>query len=218
MGIKKAILLFFLLLLVFSCTRKSSNTKAVPATEAIIEYLSGDVLVNNKRAETDDKIANKSTIATGDDGICEIIFDNKNIIKVSSNTLFELDFSGVHKSVNLKQGTLINVLKKLATLTDDADFTIETANAVLGVRGTSFFVKADEDSTYVCVCNGTVTVMDEKKNNPEEISAKHHVARLFTKTDQGTVMIPAAMLYHTDEDIEKVAEKIGYDIDWESIE
>ncbi|MBN2532549.1 MAG: FecR domain-containing protein [Spirochaetales bacterium] len=110
------------------------------------------------------------------------------------------------------------MLKKLAVLTDSDSFTIQTSTAVLGVRGTSFFVKEDADSTYVCVCNGRITVMDENGNNSEEIGAKHHVARLFTKSEQGTVIAPAAMLYHTDEDIEKAAEKIGYKINWEKIE
>jgi hypothetical protein len=88
----------------------------------------------------------------------------------------------------------------------------------LGVRGTSFFVKADADSTYVCVCNGVVTVRDEKNSNAEEVKAKHHVARLLTKTENGTVITPAKMLYHTDKDIENVAEKIGYKIDWDKID
>jgi hypothetical protein len=218
MNIKKIIIFLFLFFLLFSCIKKSSDTRTSPVTEATIEYLSGQVSVNNEEAEIGDTVANKSTIVTGDDGTCDIIFDTKNIIKVMNNTIFELDFSGVQKSVTLKQGALTNVLKKLAVLTDSDSFTIQTSTAILGVRGTSFFVKADADSTYVCVCNGILTVMDENKNNPEEISAKHHLARLFTKSEEGTVMVPAAMLYHTDEDIEKVAEKIGYEINWEKIE
>ncbi|MBN1696196.1 MAG: FecR domain-containing protein [Spirochaetales bacterium] len=221
MGIYKVIVVLFFLVLIFSpvvsCAKKISDNRG-SVSEASIDYVSGDVVLNSRKAVIGDNVPDKSTIATGDEGICEIIFDDKNIIKVESNTLFEMDFSGLHKSVNLKEGTLTNVLKKLAALAETEVFTINTSTAVLGVRGTSFFVKADADSTYVCVCNGVLTVGDEKGNNTEEIRAKHHTARLLTKSENGTIVTPAAMLYHTDSDIENVALKIGYEINWEEIE
>jgi len=211
-------LFLFSFLVLFSCTGKSSGKQTPAVTEARVEYSAGDVLVDDKKIKIGDEIKNRSIITTGDDGICEIIFNDKNIIKILENTNFKLDFSGVVITVTLKQGTLINVLKKLAVLTDSESLTVNTPTAVLGVRGTSFFVKADADSTYVCVCNGVVTVMDKNKTNPEEVRAKHHVARLITKSDQGIKVSPAEMLYHTDEDIEKAAEKIGYKISWDKIE
>ncbi|MBN2532550.1 MAG: hypothetical protein JXB88_06635 [Spirochaetales bacterium] len=82
-------------------------------TEASIEYLSGDVLVNNTKAEVDDKVQDKSIVATGDDGICEIIFNNKNIIRVLDNTTFELDFPGVKNPSTCNRAPLLMCLRNL---------------------------------------------------------------------------------------------------------
>ncbi|MBN2535509.1 MAG: FecR domain-containing protein [Spirochaetales bacterium] len=185
---KSSIILLFLLLLVFSCNKKSDQ--ADPAiTEAIMEFMEGEVSINDKKAETGEKIENKSIVSTGENSFCEIVFDNKNIIKIQDNTLFKLDFSKVHKSIDLKQGTLISVLKKLAVLADSDSFTITTPAAILGVRGTSFFVKADPVATYICICNGIVTVSDAENNSSEIIKSKHHSGRLFTALATPTTQI-----------------------------
>jgi hypothetical protein len=208
----------FLLLTVSSCYKKTSDTRGEFITDAEIEYISGDVKVDNTDVKAGDPVDNHSVVTTGADSVCDIVFNKRNIIEVLENTVLELDFSRIQTSAQLSQGTIINVLKKLEVLTDTQPFTINTPVAVVGVRGTAFYIKATPETTYVCVCNGTVTVKDSSERESEEIQAKHHIARLLTKTDQGIDMVPAEMLYHTDEDIERIAEKIGYSINWETIE
>ena len=41
---------------------------------------------------------------------------------------------------------------------------IRTANAVMGVRGTKFYVEASPDETYLCVCEGAVGIGNSKEN------------------------------------------------------
>ncbi len=218
MSLKGMIVIPFLFWTAFSCTGKSQSAPTRSETRAVVIFATGAVSVDDRPAAIGDLVGDRSRIATGRDGVCEIVFNDKNIIRVRNNTEFTLDFSGAAKAVDLKRGTLINVLERLAHGLDGDGFTVRTPTAACGVKGTIFFVKADENSTYVCVCNGTVTVSDEKGNHAEEIKAEHHIARLFTRSGKGTVVKPAPMLYHTDADMEKAAEEIGHKIDWTKIE
>jgi hypothetical protein len=88
----------------------------------------------------------------------------------------------------------------------------------MGVRGTSFCVWVDAESTYVCACNGEVRTIDAKGNHEETLAAAHHVARLFAAKGSTLTVEAVGMLHHTDESVEAVASRIGYTIDWNKID
>ena len=94
--------------------------------------------------------------------------------------------------MSLKKGGLSAVLRKLEQVAGSDSFRVSTATAITGVRGTSFSIWADDNSTYVCACNGTVRTIDSKGNNELTIAAAHH----------------------SDASMESLASRIGEKIDW----
>ena len=100
-------------------------------------------------------------LVTGIGGSVTFDLEDDKVITVSQNTqlmLSELvkDVKGnTDTSMNLMGGkVLCNIKKKL---TQDSSFEIKTPTAVMGVRGTMFFVGQEEGRTDVAVLEGTVT-------------------------------------------------------------
>ena len=100
-------------------------------------------------------------LVTGIGGSVTFDLEDDKVITVSQNTqlmLSELvkDVKGnTDTSMNLMGGkVLCNIKKKL---TQDSSFEIKTPTAVMGVRGTMFFVGQEEGRTDVAVLEGTVS-------------------------------------------------------------
>ena len=110
------------------------------------------------------------------------------------------------------------MLKKLEKLTDKDSFRITAPTAIAGVRGTSFCVWTDETTSYVCACNGTVATLDAAGANEEILSSAHHVARLYTRANGSITKLPAGLAHHDDAVVQKVADNIGYTLDWTKID
>ena len=115
---------------------------------------------------------------------------------------------------------IANLIKKLDAFQDHfrPRYKIATSVAVAGVRGTAFFVKAeDSTNTYVCVCNGEIELTNTTDSNKIIIAEKHHQAVRFTRKKEKTILSPAEMLYHSDSGMEKLASEIDEKIDWDKI-
>jgi hypothetical protein len=182
---------------------------------AVVAYLEGQVTVDGKPAAIGDTVPLGATVATADASLCEIEFNQKNAIRLGASTTFVFNPGNLQQGSELKKGTLILVLKKLATVAGGPSFTVRTPSAVAGVRGTSFFINAvDASTTYICSCNGAVHVEDLRGGSAHDVVSAHHKAFVFTSTAAGSTVADSTLLYHTDADMEKVASDIGVGIDW----
>ena len=76
----------------------------------------------------------------------------------------------------------------------------------------------NQKKTYICDCNGVIQVSDIDGKNSRTVEAKHHKGMRIIKTGSGFSLRNAGMLYHNDADMEILAEKIGYAIDWSEID
>ena len=197
---------------VFSC---GGETQRSVFTEGRFEYIEGDVQLNGSPADFDQIIEKESSIATGTASLCDLIFNQKNIVHIGENTIFNVDMADAPGTVNLSRGSLLFVAKKLLQIKDSANLTVITPTAVLGVRGTSFYVNAEnENSTYLCICNGSLHAEDINGENELDLAAPHHRALRFIKKNGSITHEDATLLYHGDSDVEQAAEKIGVTIDW----
>ena len=182
-----------------------------------IIFISGNVTINGETAYIDEPVFEKSEIVTGKDSACEIVFNKKNIIHIIENSDIEMDMSGNIKNLNIKSGGGGNVLKNLPhSSSGNADlFRVHTSTAALAVRGTTFFIKVeDNDNTYVCICNGIATLSDSEGINPVIIKSAHHSDLRFSRTAAGIVYTKAGLLYHDDKSVNLIAAKIGVKINW----
>ncbi len=192
----------------------SMSGVAVSPTRGKIVYLEGEVTVDGTKAEIGQELGAKVRIVTGANASCEIVFDEKNAIRVSQNAIATLDFSSVVKEVSLKKGGLTSVLRKLGQAVGQDGFRVVSDTAVAAVRGTCFCVWVDEKSTYVCACNGSVRTIDAKGSNELMISAAHHNARNYVKDGSAIHIAAAGIEHHSDATMESLAARIGEKIDW----
>lgn len=181
---------------------------------AAVSSMSGIVLLNGQPVKLQTQVKNGDTIETGDKSFCIIRINSKSVIRLGKNTFFIYRISDTENTFELRKGWLSGLTRKKFVKSES--YNISTPTGTAAVRGTSYCIVAESpESSYFCVCNGTVTVKGETE---ETVKAAHHEARRFIRSADGTVKSEknAPMLYHTDDDIEKLAEAVGEKIDWSS--
>jgi len=180
-----------------------------------IEFLSGEVLLNGAKAESGDKVLTNDIVETGKNSLCDIVFNRSNIIRMEEETILEINWA--KSNINLKKGSISSIFENIsAFLTQNNNFQILTPSVTAGIRGTSFYIKVeDELNTYICACNGSLEL---SSNNNENFISKsnHHKAFRFTKSGDNVEIESALLLYHNDSSMNAVAKNIGFTIDWES--
>ncbi len=205
-----SIALFCLSGLLIACT-------SIEKFSASVSYFTGDVLINGEAVKAGQSLPAVFVIRTGTNSVCEIIFNDKNILHFTENCDATLDLASPLKSISLRNGGMGSVLKGLnPSKNGDAPlFKIETSTAAAAVRGTTFFVQVeDETNTYICDCNGVLDMSDEAGKNTMKIESAHHKAFRFGKSEKGSYYENAGLLYHDDPGVNDLAKKIGVTIDW----
>lgn len=182
----------------------------------ILNY-SGQVSVNSMILNsTGHKINYGDVVETGADSFCDIVINKKNILRLKSSTHLVFKISETDNQLIVDKGWLAAVIRK--SFTHEGKFKITTGSIVASIRGTSFCMKVENpDSTYFCVCNGSVTLAGNAKNSEEKVTAAEHIGRRFIidkRTGFITIDRNPGKLYHNNEDIEKIAALIDERIDW----
>jgi hypothetical protein len=199
---------------IFAVAAATAAFAAGPAARGIVVYFEGQVLVNGTGAELGQEVGPAVRVETGPASFCEIVFDEKNAIRVTQNSEAILDLSGVQKRVDLRRGGVTSVLRKLKKVAFKDSYVVATSTAVAAVRGTSFCVWADSESTYVCACNGSVRTVDAKGSNAKTLTASHHTARTYARKGSAIEPSIAGLEHHADADLESLAARIGESVDW----
>ena len=184
-----------------------------------LTYMEGTVTIDSRSAAIGDTVPLGSVVRTSEQSLADIEFSARNVMRLSENTTLVFNPRNLQTGSELRLGALTLVLKNLPSGAVGENLLVRTPTVVAGVRGTSFFVKVESpSSTYVCACNGVVQVLGADGSLLSELVASHHKAvRVAGSTDQPQVT-DAPLLYHTDEDVEKVAAAIGYKIDWSVVD
>lgn len=205
---KRTVAILFILSF-FSCGKTAEiRTK-------VLNYL-GSVSINGKAVEkTGTEIKYGDAIETGKDAFCEITINEKNIIRLNSNTKLVFKVSDKDNVIELQQGWLSGVTHKM--FAKEGSYQIKTPTVVASVRGTSYCIKVeDPSSTYFCTCNGSIQLDKSTGTDGELVTSSHHAARRFKKDSKGVISIDSnvGLLYHDDKGVEALAQKVGEVIDW----
>jgi hypothetical protein len=176
-----------------------------------IVYIEGNVSVDGQPGVEGLPVAAGMTIETEGDSYCEIVFAEKNVFRIGAETIVVIA-PDAGADIQIKRGTLAAVFGKLNGNRGDR-FYVRSESAVLGVRGTEFFVNVlSDNNTYVCICNGRLGI--RQKGLLTELESKHHKARYFKKAGGKPVVEEAPLLYHDDELMESVASRVGINLYW----
>lgn len=217
-------LLTAVLALASGCSRKDGAKASLEAVRkpGILAYAEGTVTMNGKELSIGDPIEPNATVQTGVDSLAEIVFDDKNAIRMGQSTLMTLDVSTLSRVITVERGVLTAVLRKLGTASG-ASLKIRTPNLVAGVRGTSLcaWVAKDGSQTYLCCCNGTIEVAPTEGAPTKRQQSTHHVAVLYSEIGAASAEVPVPADFdprHGDGDLESLAARIGETMDWTTLE
>lgn len=212
---------FCIMFIVSSCNPRKQEQQG----DGKIISLSGEVFVDSKKAEQNSIVKPGAKIKTGPNSSCEIIFSDKSIIKIYEKSEAVMDLSSPSKSLNLISGAVASVVKNLGKIAANREYNymVTTPTSVAGIRGTSFFVKAeDENETDICVCNGVVDLKDSEGKNRNIVEAAHHKGLRFARDEKGihfseihlSELEKPCFQDHTDKEMESIAKKVNVKIDW----
>ncbi|WP_455381712.1 FecR family protein [Salinispira pacifica] len=194
----------------------SGESRAVVGhPHGVVQFFDGDVSINGSPVDFGQVVQPGDRVQTGKSSSVDIIFNGQNIIHFAENTIAVLNITETAKTIDMKTGTFSGVFAKLSALGGTQNLQVRTPTAYGGVRGTTFFVKViDQNDTYICACHGVVDMQNATDTKSMEVKSPKHEAFLFKKTDSGITVSPDGMLYHTSEDLNKLADKINFKIDW----
>ncbi len=163
-----------------------------------VDEFEGDVTFERNSEEKDIEegmnLKSEDSITTGEDGLVELLVDSDKHILAQENTSFEIISQGNEKKgllkIKLKYGTsLIEIENKL---NDNSFVEVETPNASLSVRGTTFEVSYSKENktTFVEVTDGVVEITcgDETKEIEE--------GQIATVTEDGFVVVDKHLQYN----------------------
>jgi hypothetical protein len=127
---------------------------------AVINFILGDVTVNDSTVEIGYVLNEEDVINTGSDSFCDVKIGGS-IIRVKEKTKMVL--SRILKSQDNENTTLDldsgKMLCKPKKLLKNESFVVKTPTAVAGVRGTQFTVEADQaKTTRIKVYDGKVQI------------------------------------------------------------
>lgn len=193
---------------------------AFSADKASIIYVEGEVTLNGAPASAGDAVKAGDTLQTASVALCEIVFNARNIVHMTADTVLRFDPSQLSRGATLQKGAIAMVLRNLAALQgSEVRFSIKTSTAVAGVRGTCFFVKfEDSHATFICCCNGAIHLEGEAGEFSQNLTSPHHEELRVTRSPSGLSVGAASLLYHTDGDVEAIAVRIGESVDWTRVD
>jgi len=146
----------------FSCA------KQVKVDMKILSY-TGKVTVNsNTVTQINMPVKQGDSIETIGESTCDIIINDKNVLRLKPDTKLTLNISDKESILLLEKGWLSGVTRK--AFTKEGKFLIKTPTVAAAVRGTSFCLKVENDkSTYFCTCNGSIELTGEKSSRSETV-------------------------------------------------
>lgn len=210
------VLLYSTVIVIFAGTNAFSWPWSPKPVKGELIFALGDVKVNSQKATNGTVINYKDVITTGRGSVARIRVANKTVIQLKQNSKLQYLLQDKEGELKLSQGWMSGVTRKI--FTKEGKYRITTPTATAAIRGTSYCLKIENpESTYFCVCNGTINLKGLDHDHGDDVSAAHHAGKRF-KLSNGLINVEdAGMLYHKDNDLEELAKIINEKIDWSNI-
>jgi len=205
----------------FAASIFSKKPSKLPHGQSIYR-ISGQASVNGKEATLETVVKPGDTIQTGKDS--EIIFvvngNNSMILGSNSHLVIETQQKKIEPKKAAPQPeepaslliTGLNLLAgKLLSVSRDTPMRLNTATAVLGIRGTGFYIESDPELTYFCTCYGISDVASiSSPASKETIESKHHDRPVYiVKDNLGNNIRRAPFINHTDQELSLIELLVG---------
>lgn len=173
------------------------------ATAGGFRTLSGDVRINGTLASQRSRVYANSTIHTGADSSTSfVIGDNAFLLRPHS----KVRFTPVKRN-NVAIATLRLVTGGLLSVFGPGPKKLLTPTATIGIRGTGVYMEAQDHSSYVCLCYGTVDLSaNNQPSTVDTLEASHHQGK---EVSQDGLITTADMRAHTDDELVMLEALVG---------
>lgn len=170
-----------------------------------IQEIAGVVKVNGRPASIGLLVQSGDIVTTGPDSMVIFIID-KSVYLVRDNTRleFSLETSGKFKQT---VEDVLRILKgKVLTVTRRRRQQIQTTTAVIGVRGTGYYVEVEPERTYICTCYGTADIAAlSSPDQKETVTTTHHESPRYVYSEGAeNLIVKAPVINHTDDELIKL--------------
>jgi len=130
------------------------------------------------------------------------------IVRGGSNVVIEAE----EKSGSLIAAGLRLLTGALLSVSRNQPMRVRTPTATVGIRGTGFYIEAEQDQTYFCTCYGVTEV--ESNTDPqskETIMAAHHDRPVYVVNSpaSGKSIRNAPFINHTDLELTLIETLVG---------
>jgi ferric-dicitrate binding protein FerR (iron transport regulator) len=134
------------------------------ANFAVISKIKGKVVVNvSTLASVGTPLKEFDIVeAIGKKSYVEIKFESGHLVRIRNGKSVLKKMNKDQTVFKLIKGKIYSFVKGLSS---KQKFKVETSHSSLGVRGTMFMVEANQDKTYLCVCEGSVEAASAQKKN-----------------------------------------------------
>jgi len=162
--------------------------------------ISGEVLVNGKKLEKNQKIKFGDFIQTKSKS--KVVFNiGKSAFLANSNSKFSVKKVGSKQVLNVIAGGALAVFQH-----GDGNHEVKTPNMTAGIRGTGVFAQVKDGKTYFCTCYGETELFNEHNHYAKKLKATHHNMVWVTKTN---IKPEKKMIGHNDTDLREVEDLVG---------
>lgn len=169
--------------------------------EGRIGYASGQVYVNGRQAVSGDPVSAEDLVETGPGSQVDIEMRDYSIFHLRENGSVLVGDILSSPSVSVKRGWFLMIVKKGTPLE------VRTPTVLAGIRGTViFFNVLEERPEYFCTCNGSIELVNPFSGALiRTVKSRYHAAYYLSGTRGAVELAKAGLLYHTDEDILRMA-------------
>ena len=161
----------------------------------------GKVMLDGKIARAGDAIGETAVIVTGKRSSAVVILAPDTFFELRAGSRLRLGSSPRKRmSLHLLAGALWSFVAP------DSSYEVVTANAIAGVRGTTFFVDAKGKHTYLCACDGRLELRaGGDKVLPRNIESHNdHIGIAIRSKGKRAKTHKAARRGHTDQQAAKL--------------
>lgn len=156
-----------------------------------LKKIKGTVTINGKKAQENAFVYSGDTIeAQGKTSLVQIFFNDgsRSLLRNGKMTITE-DQKNHTTVLNLAKGLLFSSKEKSRN-----NLRVKTSNAVMGIRGTKFYVEETDKDTYLCVCEGEVEIKNDKSVARVSQNQDVHASKgqAFSKSQANQMMIDMA--------------------------
>jgi hypothetical protein len=189
--------------------------RKMPEGQSVFD-LQGNVRVDGRPAGYQTPVGAESRIET-DAGSYIIVAVGDGAYLIRERSILELSGKELLvRSLRLISGALLSVV---GTRPPEHALTVHTPIAVMGIRGTGFYIEADAEKTYFCTCYGHTT-LDAGNGEVEDLVSLHHdVPRLVVAAaEPGKRIGVAPVKDHTDLELMTLEALCGREVPFASAE